>query len=255
MRAAFIVGVARSGTSILGEIVAKHPDVSYRFEPDAFWRRGKSDHHRDVGGGLTPTAVETARGIIKRVTWPKAMYVEKNPWHILRIPLVRAVVPEAKIVHIIRDGRDVACSMVPGGIDHLKSSNWHELVRAYDGPELYARVWQEAIAIALADLEGTDHLEVRYERLVAEPETEARRVMEYLGLDWHPDVAEHCRLVGDNTDNAYHAARQVEWYRPDHKRRVGRYLENLTPEQITGIEAAIGPTLQRLGYILETAHV
>jgi hypothetical protein len=59
------------------------------------------------------------------------MVVEKSPRNALRIPFLRAVFPEARFVVIVRDGRDVACSLMPGigGTEwrHLKPPDWKEL--------------------------------------------------------------------------------------------------------------------------------
>lgn len=44
----------------------------------------------------------------------RRVLVEKNPRHTLRIPFLKAIFPDAKIIHIVRDGRDVTCSLVPG---------------------------------------------------------------------------------------------------------------------------------------------
>ena len=66
--------------------------------------------------GIREWATNEARGA--------SMFVEKSPRNILRVPYVRAIFPEARIVHIVRDGRDVACSMVPacGGGDRPEES-------------------------------------------------------------------------------------------------------------------------------------
>src|SRR5204863_6522493 len=95
-----------------------------------------------------------------------SVLVEKNPRGSLRVPFLRALFPGARFVHIVRDGRDVACSLVPGcGGDewrHLKPPSWRAFQARYRGARRTARVWLEVVEIALADLEPAPHVTVRY---------------------------------------------------------------------------------------------
>lgn len=248
VRVALIVGVPRSGTSILGEIVAVHPDVRYRFERTDLWGLPGTEHHRLTASQATPAWIDLITRALHASAPDGRMYVGKQPRCILRLPFIKAAVPNVKIVHVIRDGRDVACSMVPGGLRHLRTPRWREHAAKHRGAELYARIWQEAIEIALTDLISIDHLQVRYEDLVRDAAAQAARLLDYLELSWHPAVEAHCALVSDATEGSYHARYQDAWYMPDHRRRVGRYRENLTPEQIASLTALLAPTLTKLGY-------
>jgi hypothetical protein len=178
--------------------------------------------------------------------------VEKCPRNALRIPFLRAVFPQARLIHIIRDGRDAACSLVPGMASgqwlHLRPPGWQEIQARHEGVVRCAVAWQAIVQIALADLAGTDHLEVRYERLVADPQGAARELLEYLQLPPDPAVGEFARRIQDRTSGSYQARFQSQWYRHDHEVRVGRWRENLLPEQQDAIHALIGLTLSRLGY-------
>ncbi|MHA1216851.1 MAG: exostosin domain-containing protein, partial [Candidatus Thorarchaeota archaeon] len=171
---------------------------------------------------------------------------------------MREVFPEARIIHIVRDGRDVACSMVPGcGGErwlHLKPPSWKRLFREYQGAVRCALAWKEIMEIALQDLGEIPHLQIRYEDLVREPRAIAREILNYLDLDDAPEVMDFCRRIQDSTSDSYHAQYQVAWYRPDHSRRIGRYRENLTPEEQGVIEEILSPLLVRLGYVGEVEN-
>jgi len=252
---ALIIGCARSGTSILGELVAAHPRVSFLFEAHAVWRvagPGPDESHRLVAAHATPSVRTQIREWFQRQRGAGAIVVEKNPRHILRIPFIRAVFPEARIIHVIRDGRDVACSLMPGigGNEwrHLKPPSWRSLLSTYSGVERCALAWKEILEIALEDLADVPHLEVRYEHLVEQPQQEAAAIVQYLGLPEAPQMLAFCRNIQDTTVRSYQAKRQSKWYRDDHERRTGRWRKNLTATQQAAIQTTLEPLLRRLGY-------
>lgn len=255
MSVAFIVGCARSGTSILGELIAAHPDVKYVFEAFDVWEvvgKGANDSHRFTAEMATAAHRARLRRWAEKERGRAGLLLEKCPRNVLRIPFLQAVFPEAKFVHIVRDGRDVACSMLPGagGKDwlHLRPPAWKGIFEAHDGAVRCAYGWREIMTSALDDLKSVPHLQIRYEDLVFDPEALASRVLNYLELPPSPAVTAFCGKIQDSTRGSYHAQKQVEWYRENHAKRVGRWRENLTEAEQHQISAALAPMLQRLGY-------
>jgi len=254
---ALILGCARSGTSILGELIASHPQVTYLFEAHATWELaglGENESHRLTETHAVPAAVSRIRDWFKAQRGSRPWLVEKNPRNTLRIPFLRAVFPEAKIVHIVRDGRDVACSLVPGiGGDHwshLKPPSWRELSTEYTGVVRCALAWKEIVEIALADLACAPHHTVRYEDLVTQPESVARQLLRYLGIHEDPAVFEFCRRISNFPESSYHAQHQVRWSRDDHHARIGRWREwtGEPSENMDRVQELLHGTLTRLGY-------
>jgi len=252
---AFVVGCARSGTSILGELIAAHPRVTYIFEAHHVWETaglGMNDSHRLVAADATPPVRARLREWVHGQGLPDTLVVEKTPRNVLRIPFLKAIFPDARIIHIVRDGRDVACSLMPGvgGTEwhHLKPPSWQHLMSAATGVVRCALAWKEIVEIALDDLQLVPHLQVRFEELVTRPREEARTVMRYLGLPDRPEVVNFCEKIQDGTRGSYHARHQTLWYREDHQRRVGRWRENLTREEQRAVIDALRPLLHRLGY-------
>jgi hypothetical protein len=255
MKIALMVGCARSGTSILGELVGAHPDVKLVFEAHDVWElggMGANESHRLTAGRATAPVVRRIRDWFEKQKGSAGLLVEKNPRNTLRIPYVRRIFPEAKLIHIVRDGRDVACSMVPGcgGVEwsHLRPRSWKTLMAQAKGPVRCALVWKEILEIALEDLEDVPHLQVRYEDLVGHPRQTADALLEFLELDSAPAVREFCGKIQNATAGAYHAQQQRQWYRDDHHRRVGRWRENLSAEEQRLINEQLGELLRRLGY-------
>lgn len=253
---ALVVGCARSGTSILGELLGSHPSIRYIFEAQAIWNvggTGVNDSHRLVAAHATPVVRQHLREWFGEQQGSAALLVEKTPRNVLRIPFLRAVFPEAKIIHIVRDGRDVACSMLPGvGGDtwrHLKPPSWRAFFSQHEGIVRCALTWKETIEIALDDLAGADHLQVRYEDLVQRPQEVASALLSYLRLPSEPRLREFCDRIQDSTQDSYHADRQVKWYREDHAHRIGRWRENMTIQEQETVSHLLGPLLRRLGYV------
>jgi Sulfotransferase family len=117
----FIIGCGRSGTTLLGELFAKHPAVLYRYEPYTRWAAiqpitdflqiySRGEHHCLLdASAVTPTA----RGRFRRLMSPPTGFtlVEKNPINSLRLGYLDAMAPAARFVHIVRDGTDVTRSI------------------------------------------------------------------------------------------------------------------------------------------------
>jgi hypothetical protein len=254
LRIALIVGCARSGTSILGELIAAHPAVRYVFEPHQVWEGagpGVDDSHR-----LTARhAIKSIRSSIRdwaRAEQDGALLLEKTPRNALRVPFLRAVLPEARIIHIVRDGRDVACSLLPGigGSEwhHLRPPSWRRLLANETGVVRCARAWKEIVEIALDDLDGVPHLAIRYEDLVAQPRVELVKILRYLDLDHRAEVDEFAARIQDRTAGSYAARHQDVWYRPDHTTRIGRWRENMTALEQEIVGDILNTLLRRLGY-------
>jgi hypothetical protein len=255
LKIALVVGCARSGTSILGELLAAHPDLMYIYEAHHVWEMagmGVADSHRLTAEHATFDVRRQIRRWFEEQRGTAIWTVEKTPRNILRIPFLQTVFPEAKIIHIIRDGRDVACSLVQGiggtAWHHLKPPSWGEIFRQETGVIRCAMAWQAIMEIALADLANVPHLPVYYEDLVSNPRIEARRLMRYLNLDQHPAVTAFCDKIQDHTQDSYHAQHQITWYSDNHRRRIGRWQENMSPEEQLRISTLLSPLLKRLGY-------
>ncbi|HEX5314392.1 MAG TPA: sulfotransferase [Gammaproteobacteria bacterium] len=122
---AFILGIGRSGTTVLGIALSVHREVGYLNEPKALWHFIHS--HEDVMGNFTsdesryrldagdasPIAVRRARrlfGFYLAVTGSRRL-VDKYPELIFRVPFVRAIFPDARFILLLRNGSDNISSM------------------------------------------------------------------------------------------------------------------------------------------------
>jgi hypothetical protein len=139
------------------------------------------------------------------------------------------------------------------GWGHLRVPGWQELLESY-GEKNHIRCahqWRSAVETARADglSLGERYLEVRYERLVEEPLAVVEEALSFMGLTTTGEVAEFCGKIQDETGGSYHALKQVRHYVDNHSRRIGRYRENLSPEEVAEVKNACGRLLAELGYV------
>lgn len=113
-RPIIILGAARSGTTLLSRLMSEHPDVLYINEPKMIWGY-KNNFNADDVLGAADASEDICRFIknhfaSKMAGRTESRFMEKTPANCLRLPFILSVYPDAQIVHVLRDGRDVAIS-------------------------------------------------------------------------------------------------------------------------------------------------
>lgn len=115
LNVAFIVGSPRSGTTVLGEILDLHPQIAHWYEPyfvyDRYFRFAEDDR-RTASDATQEVTDYLRREVIAFQNFKKgSIVIDKSPRNSLKIPFLRKIFPEAKFVHLLRDGRDVTLSL------------------------------------------------------------------------------------------------------------------------------------------------
>jgi hypothetical protein len=266
-RPVMVLGVSRSGTTLLKEMLDSHsqlaiPTESYfipqlwdrhsrRFDPDAFVK--------DVGRltrvkewGVTPddvrqrlpgysTAADGIRAIYRSYADArgKSRYGDKTPSYMQSLDLLGRVFPDAQYVHLVRDGRDAG----PSFLDMRRKPRFN-LARPR-GLGSFASQWKREVESAreLGRRLGQERYhELRYEDLVREPKAELRRVASFLELDFEPGML------------AYHAGVDASALQ-DHPLlakpptpNMRCWQEQLSPADAQLFEAIAGDTLSAFGY-------
>lgn len=255
----FIVGCGRSGTTLLRQTLASHPQIAaFPTEADALW------HPRLLPW---PTSEEPAPPIwddpvrftqLSLALWPPdqglrlravfgayqrmaggAVFVQKNIKLNFMLGHVRALFPDARFIHMLRDGRAVAPAYARKMRATIRFAPRRFRREGYDLPpdvllERFARYWTLIVLTLDADaaalgLAGTPAwCEVRYEEFTADPAGTLGRLAAWLGVD--PGYFGHARL-------------------PDIRSTNRQIIDRLSAEQRAQVERVLAPALLAKGYL------
>ncbi len=171
-------------------------------------------------------------------------WAESTPKHILYLPLIKKVIPDALIIHMIRDGRDSTASMHRAGRVHPLP--WDKS-RDYLARAMYWR-WMMSKGRKYGKALGADYMEVHYEELVGNPRETLARVGKFIDQDLDYDQIQKVGLGTVRTPNSSFKGDSKE----TSSNSVGRWRRVFTPEQAQNIEWTLGKALTDTGYKLET---
>ena len=185
----------------------------------------------------------------------KPRWGDKTPVYIESIALIgTAMGGQARFVHLIRDGRDVAVSR---GARAVKRGR--EATPARDEAE----TWMRRILGAREEARTVDHyLELRYEDLIADPEAALRKVCEFTELEFDPAMLDYHERASERLSELSDLPGKGGKVRPGSERiaahaltsepprsdRVDRWRTELSEEAISDYEAVAGDLLAELGY-------
>jgi len=194
----FLVGAGRSGSTWLQLMLSRHPEIATTAETHVFsgylrlltrrWEYESESQPPPYKVGLRHLVseedfyqmmAEMANGILKRVLQQKdgaTLVLEKSPNHAQFWPLILRCLPQARFIHLVRDPRAVAASMLAAGRSWGRHWAPRNVIDA-------ARLWVEPVAQMqpLADDSGTC-LEVRYEDLHEDTPGELHDILTWLGF-------------------------------------------------------------------------
>jgi hypothetical protein len=246
-RLVFLVGAQRSGTNWLQRLLATHPDVvALPSETQLFTIGIEVLAERVQHGVLSSTStasvymersefVSAARGfcdaafagVADRLHPGARRVVERSPNHVEHLALIGEVYPDAWFVHIVRDGRDVARSLV--------SQRWGP--RTVEGA---ASLWSRSIRSARAAAPMlARYREVRYEDLLVEPGAGLAELFGFLELDASADVVQ--AVLGEAG-----VAYNTDQRRPEIG--DGKWRDEWTRRDVAAFDRVAGDVLRDLGY-------
>lgn len=253
----FVVGAARSGTTWVYDILTAHPLVAGAFETwlftpadglkslfsEAHWPPRRSG----LGGVLARAELlsytrDMAERVLSHYIGSTQIYlVEKSPSHLFAIPFIHELFPDARFIHVLRDGRDVAASV------KAAAESWAPAWRKSFGKSIKAsaRAWRHAVKFALrqGDVLGGQFMEIRYEELSRDPFNAYRRLFEFCRIPYDEAVLQTIYARTDFQSN----------YRPSRKafRRkgiIGDWRTEFNLLDAVMFHAEAGEKLRLLGY-------
>lgn len=229
----FIVGMPRSGTTVLERILGAHSQVADAGELNDFpyqmlWafdrqsRQVPDEQMIAQADGID--YAELGRRYLAHTQWRargRPFYTDKLPRNFMQVGFIHRALPQAKILHMVRDPMDTCFS-------NLKELFGAAYPHSYDQQEMagHFRDYQRLMDHWRHALPGRVH-DVSYEALVADPERVAKELLAFCGLPWEPG----CVAIEQRT-SAVSTASVVQVREPIHQRSLGqwkRYEQQLQP--------------------------
>lgn len=295
----FIIGSGRCGSTMMQEVIARHPDAGfisnvdanvlklnmkgrwnnaiYRHTPQAFTQRdrrfaklgplqfrfGPSEAYQMLNRRVSLIISETRRDLLAEDVTPsleasfrrffeERMKAQKKPLFLTkfagwpRARFIHEVFPEARFLHVVRDGRAVAESLIrrpwwrgyqgPGAWQFGPLSEQH--AKEWDAADrsfivlagLQWKILMDAFEDARGALPDEQWMQVRYEDFVAEPRGHLERILDFAGVEWTPKFEKGFLKYE---------------FMPERK---DAYRDNLTSEQASALDEVLADPLERLGY-------
>ena len=172
-------------------------------------------------------------------------WAECTPLHLLYLPLIKKLIPDALVIHIIRDGRDVTASL--HRIGWIRPLRW-DRARAFLVPAIFWR-WIVGKGRRYGRKLGADYMEVHYEKLVQNPRETLAEIGQFIDHDLEYDRIQQVALGSVHNPNSSFRGDGNE----TEANSIGRWKRMFNPEQVRDIESSIGNLLVDTGYNLETS--
>lgn len=270
----FLVSSPRSGSTLLRLILDAHPIIAipppgylFHFLYPYLYSYGDLSDDRNfrelvedflevptlkkwpidvsVDGVMAAARERSFRGVyqVLHETYARAQakprWGNKSPRNCFWLEEIVALFPDAKIVHLLRDGRDVAIDLAEADFQphsvYCGALRWEECIRVVED--------------ARARLPAECFLEIRYEELCADPERTLRQICAFLEEDFAPQMLRHNQTDAAQSwgQDPLHAAT----LRPITTDFVGLYKTRLPERDRSALDAVIGATLARNGYPID----
>ena len=275
-RPIFIVGAARSGTTLLQYMLRSHPDISlptaeshffipfyerineygdlsskenirslleeiyssrkHFFDDDVHGIKFNADSLTEIlyGRGCS-TLPELVSGIFQENAKAegKSRWGDKTPYYILHLDTLLEMFPNAQVIHLIRDGRDCALSMLNRKWDLQIFNIYHA-----------AYIWNRYVTAGkdFGTKNPDQYFEIKYEDILNQPELSLEKLCDFLSIKFDQSVINFRKSDG--------SGRTPLLTKPLQKSNQARWKSSMSEKQLEVFESLAGPMLESCGYEL-----
>jgi len=220
----FIVGQPRTGTTLVERIITSHSQVHSAGELMHFGNTVRRQSDYDGSERFSASLFESAASLdgkklgteymtsTRKLRGATPHFVDKLPYNYQYLPLILAALPNAKIIHLVRDPMDVCFSVYKQlfADAYPHSYDLEEMAKHFVRYYRLMDIWRQRFPGRFLD--------VRYEEVAADVDTESRRIINYLKLPWEDACANF-----HQQEAAVTTASAMQVRQPAHTRSVGRW--------------------------------
>ena len=218
----FVIGMMRSGSTLVEQILASHPDVFGGDElpyidelAETLSKRLGSSYPKCMAHLQPQTSVELGGEYLRRVRLLHSeapRIVDKMPGNLFHLGFITCLIPNATIVHCQRDPMDVALSIYFQQFEngHEWAYTFREIALFYHQYQRMMDHWREVLPLSIFD--------VRYEELIGDQESLTRKLVEHCQLPWSDACLDHT-----NTERLVGSASNWQVRQPLYKRSLARW--------------------------------
>ena len=260
----FLGGALRSGLLVARAMLDSHPNIScgpdLRLTP-AFALQWQELNRSNVEvnakfTGVEPDSVRAAfAGVLNDVLITRAkshgkrIAADKTPANVIAFKALHALFPDAILVHVVRDARDVVASLLKRNwTDPAKNAPYPYTRNHRAAAELWTQMATKGIEAASDPSLRTRLIVLKYEDLVRDPKAALRLLLERAGESFEEKMLEFHRgkldLIGLELDSKKNIAA------PLHSKNIGKWRKILSATQAKDIAPVIAPAMTALGYRL-----
>ena len=245
----FLMGFPRSGTTLMETVLANHPDVVSLEERNTL-TAGVIEFMSDAPSlnqlaTLSDVTLDSFRGDywarVKQygVDVAGKVFIDKNPFNVVRLPLIYKLFPNARIIFAVRDPRDVVLSCFRRRF--TLNSSTYELLELDRAAAYYAGTMQLAEILRVKQPMAEHRLV--YEGLVADFETESKAACAFIGVDWRPELIDVAGRARRGQVASASSAQIARGLYTDGAGQWRRYRTQLAP-----VLPLLTPWIERFGY-------
>ena len=251
----FIGGAGRSGTTLLRAMLHAHSNIHVGPERKlvrticGLRREWSANEETLNAAGVSQEVLDNATrafiSTLMEATGNGAPRIgEKTPPNLLYMETLGRLYPEAKFIHVIRDGRAVSASLLKQNWMDMRTGKPVDYCTDLRKAAHYWSSMVQEIRSQAASVPGR-YLEVRYEKLVTHPREVMMQILAFLEEPWDEAVLSHekAAVVLPDTESSSDAVSK-----PVNANAVDRWKSELADEDVAAIEQQVGPTLKELGY-------
>ncbi|HWU77135.1 MAG TPA: sulfotransferase [Rhodanobacter sp.] len=211
----FVVGLPRSGTTLVAELLGRHPDVCNRGELPLMGylaeRLATLNDAQQAAGIGDAAAIYLAH--LQRDDARASAYIDKNPLNFRYLDAIAALLPGARVIYCRRQLRDTALSIwsqLFGNDEYGFANDFHDIAALASGCDTLMAHWQRSLPLSIVTLD--------YEQVTADPRGTVARLTAQLGLaPFDPSQ------VGQGAPSVITSASQWQARQPIHRRSVERW--------------------------------